>query len=219
MKPNSALLIIDVQNDFCPGGALEVPDGDRIIPVINRLSAYFHRVIATQDWHPIGHISFAGNHPGYGVGDTVKVDGEDQYLWPEHCVPGTKGADLHPDLDTDHVHLILRKGFREQLDSYSAFFENDRKTPTGLDDYLSGLGIDELYLVGLALDYCVYYSAISAVQLGYRCSVIQDGTKGIDAPKGNLKKALDSMYSAGVHLIQSDSLALEGISQEERDFG
>lgn len=219
MKRDSVLLIIDMQNDFCPGGALEVPEGDRIITTINRISPYFQRVVATQDWHPYDHVSLARNQSSHDVGETVKINDIDQYLWPDHCIQGSEGAELHPDLDTSPVHLILRKGFRTELDSYSAFFENDKETTTGLHSYLQSMNIDNVYITGLALDYCVYYSALDAVELGYNVYVIQDASKGIDEPKDNLKKALSNMQSKGVHLVQSESLPLEGLSPEDRDYG
>ena len=162
---HAVLLVIDVQKDFCPGGALAVNGGDRIIPLINKIMEKFERVVATQDWHPVEHTSFAVNHKGKKVLDTVAVHGITQVLWPEHCVQGTEGADFHPDLEKRYFNLILRKGMNPELDSYSAFFENDKTTSTGLEYYLKGLGLSHVYICGLATDYCVYYSAMDALKL------------------------------------------------------
>jgi nicotinamidase/pyrazinamidase len=157
------LLIVDVQNDFCPGGSLPVERGDEVVEVINRISPTFTRVVATQDWHPRGHLSFASNHPGCRPLETVDVNGIAQVLWPDHCVQGTAGAELHPLLDTRGIGLVLRKGMTVGLDSYSAFFENDRTSPTGLAGYLRGLGVEELFVCGLATDYCVLATAMDAL--------------------------------------------------------
>ena len=189
MENNKALIIIDVQNDFCPGGALPVPDGDKIIPVINKLSGRFKKVIATQDWHPKDHMSFAMNHPGKKEFEVFDYNGMKQVLWPAHCVPGTPGAEFHPNLNTENINLILRKGNNPEIDSYSAFRENDKETLTGLQGYLRTLEIKETYLCGLALDYCVFYSAMDAKELGFETFVVIDGTKGIDSPDGNINKS------------------------------
>jgi nicotinamidase/pyrazinamidase len=200
-----ALLIIDVQNDFCPGGALPVNYGDRIIPAINAISGEFDRVIATQDWHPHNHLSFARSHrkPAYS---TATVEGVEQVLWPVHCVAGTFGAQLRSDLNLEPVNLILRKGLNPRLDSYSAFLENDRKTETGLSFYLKGLGISELYLCGLALDFCVYYSALDARALGFATYLIEDATKGINAPGESVSRAMKDMTDRGVVAIRHEEL-------------
>lgn len=195
------LLVIDVQIDFCPGGNLPVPDGEQIVPLINRLIGRFERVVATQDWHPRDHVSFASNHPGKRPFDTIQ-SGE-QILWPDHCIPGTRGAEFHPDLDTLGFDLILRKGSNPNLDSYSAFFENDRRTPTGLHFYLQGLGIKSVYLAGLALDVCVYYSAMDALKLGFQTAVLEDACRGIDSPPGSLKLRLGEMEEAGVRVLKA----------------
>jgi nicotinamidase/pyrazinamidase len=200
-----ALIIIDVQNDFCPGGALAVPDGDTVIPVINRISSRFDKVVATQDWHPEDHISFAVRHM-LNEYEVIKLEEIEQVLWPVHCVPGTWGAEFHKDLDTRPVDLIIRKGNNPEIDSYSAFFENDRKTVTGLHYYLQGLKIEKLYLCGLATDYCVYYSAIDARNLGFDVYFIIDGTRGIDFPADNIKKSLQHMTGRGIHIITHDKL-------------
>lgn len=173
------------------------------MPVINDLYPVFGRVAATQDWHPADHVSFAANHPGKSPCDTISSEIGDQILWPDHCVQGTGGAEFHPDLDTLPFDLIIRKGTDPNLDSYSAFFENDRKTPTGLHFYLNGLGIDTVYLVGLALDVCVYYSAMDALELGFRTIVVEDACRGIDNPAGSLPVRLEEMEKAGVRILKS----------------
>lgn len=202
-KNKAALLVIDVQNDFCPGGSLAVPKGDKIIPAINDLAKKFHEVIATQDWHPRNHISFASNHPGKKINEEIKVNGINQVLWPDHCIKGTKGASFHPKLDTTQFDLILRKGNNPKIDSYSAFQENDKKTITGLNGYLKNLEIKNVYIAGLALDYCVYFSAMDANELGYNTFVIKDATKGINKPEGSIEKALNRMKEKGVKIIKS----------------
>jgi nicotinamidase/pyrazinamidase len=208
---NSAMLIIDVQNDFCPGGALAVKDGDKVIEPLNRLSSLFAakggRVIATQDWHPVDHASFAASHENKKAGDTVDLGGvKGQVLWPAHCVQGSAGAEFHGALDLKPVNLIVRKGFRRGLDSYSAFFENDRKTSTGLDGLLKALFIDTLALGGLATDYCVLYSALDAVALGYETIVAADAVRGVDYPAGSAERALKTLEEAGVILAASEEI-------------
>jgi nicotinamidase/pyrazinamidase len=180
--PTDALLVIDLQNDFCPGGALAVPEGDQIVPLINRLAQRFEHVILTQDWHPRGHISFASSHPGTAPFTTIEVAYGTQTLWPDHCVQGTRGADFHPGLDIPHAALILRKGFRRQIDSYSAFLEDDHKTPTGLASYLRERGMKRLFLCGLAYDFCVRFSAIDGTAAGFECLVIEDVTRAVGLP-------------------------------------
>jgi nicotinamidase/pyrazinamidase len=206
METIKALIIVDVQNDFCHGGALAVPEGDKIIPVINKLSGKFERVVATQDWHPTDHMSFAANHPGKKVYDVIEYKGIEQVLWPAHCVSGTPGAEFHPELNTENLNLILRKGTNPEIDSYSAFQENDKKTITGLEGYLKSLEIKETYLCGLALDYCVFYSAMDAKELGFETYVVIDATKGIDSPEGNIDKSLAIMEKKGIKIIKSDDL-------------
>ena len=206
MKKNNALIIVDVQNDFCPGGKLAVPDGDKIIQTINKLSNKFEKVIATQDWHPENHLSFAVNHPGKKEFEVFDYKGIKQVLWPAHCVSGTPGADFHPDLTIKNINLILRKGSNPEIDSYSAFRENDRTTMTGLEGYLKSLEIKEIYLCGLALDYCIFYSAMDAKELGFETFVIIDGTKGIDSPIGNIDKSLNVMKEAGIKIVESKDL-------------
>ena len=203
MSANSVLLVVDVQGDFCPGGNLPVPEGDKVVPVINRLSRRFQRIAATQDWHPQNHVSFASNHPGSNPFDTIRGKEGGQILWPDHCVPGTTGAEFHPQLDTLGFDLIVRKGTDPNLDSYSAFFENDHKTPTGLHFYLEGLKVKSVYLVGLALDVCVYFSAIDALKLGFHTVLVEDACRGIDTPPGSLKARLEEMRKSGVQILRA----------------
>ncbi|WP_372891159.1 bifunctional nicotinamidase/pyrazinamidase [Rhodosalinus sp.] len=198
MRPaTEALIVIDVQNDFCPGGALAVPEGDAIVPGINALMREFPAVILTQDWHPAGHSSFASQHPGKAPMQTVEMPYGPQILWPDHCVQGTPGAAFHPDLDTDRADLILRKGVRPEIDSYSAFFENDGQTPTGLEGYLRTRGLSRLTMVGLATDVCVAYSAQDAARLGFEVELHADLCRGIDH-EGSLGHALAEMRARGV---------------------
>jgi len=205
--PRDVLLVVDVQNDFIPGGALPVKGGDEIVPLVNRIAARFERVVLTQDWHTPGHTSFASAHPGKKPFETIQLAYGTQVLWPDHCVQGTPGADFHKDLSIPHAELILRKGFRRQMDSYSAFFEADGKTATGLAGYVRDRGFKQVFLVGLATDFCVGWSALDARKIGLPAYVIEDATRGIDA-NGSLAKAWDQMRSAGVHRIQSSDLAL-----------
>ncbi len=194
-----ALIVIDVQNDFCPGGALAVPDGDSIVAGINALMEEVDAVIFTQDWHPSGHSSFASQHEGKEPYDLIEMPYGPQVLWPDHCVQGSDGAALHADLNTDRADLIIRKGFRKAIDSYSAFFENDRSTPTGLEGYLRTRGIERLTMVGLATDFCVNFSAVDAARLGFDVSVQQDLCRAIDLD-GSLAAAIEGMATAGVTL-------------------
>ncbi len=200
-----ALLIIDVQNDFCPGGALEVPDGDQIIPVINALSDTFDVVIQTQDWHPEGHSSFASSHNGKEPFETIEMPYGNQVLWPDHCVQGSDGAEFHPDLETNRSQLIIRKGFRKEIDSYSAFYENDETTTTGLSGYLRERNIDTLYAVGLATDFCVKWSVIDGMEEGFDVFVVKDAVKGIDID-GSVDQAWQEMLDAGAEKVSSEDL-------------
>lgn len=193
-----ALLVIDVQNDFCPGGALAVADGDAIVPKINAMMDDFDTVILTQDWHPAGHSSFAASHDGANPFDVVEMSYGPQVLWPTHCVQGSAGADFHPDLRTD-ADLIIRKGFRPAIDSYSAFFENDHETPTGLEGYLRTRGVTKITMVGLAFDFCVNYSAVDAARLGFEVVVDASATRTIDL-NGSDAEARKAMTEAGVLL-------------------
>jgi nicotinamidase/pyrazinamidase len=194
-----ALIVIDVQNDFCPGGALAVPEGDRIVSGINALMDSSDAVILTQDWHPKGHSSFASNHAGKAPYELIAMPYGTQVLWPDHCIQGSEGARFHADLHVDRADLIIRKGYNPAIDSYSALFENDRTTPTGLEGYLRTRGIDRLVMVGLALDFCVNYSAVDAAKLGFDVTVRQDLCRAIDLD-GSLSAALDGMRSADVTL-------------------
>lgn len=194
-----ALIVIDVQNDFCPGGALAVPEGDAIVAGINALMAAFPAVILTQDWHPAGHSSFASSHAGKAPYDMTDMPYGPQVLWPDHCVQGTQGAAFHPALNTTRADLILRKGMNPAIDSYSAFFENDRTTPTGLEGYLRTRGITDLTLTGLATDFCVNYSALDAARLGFAVTVREDLSRAIDL-NGSLSAARTAMRDAGVTL-------------------
>jgi len=194
------LLVIDVQNDFCPGGALAVNDGDAVVPAINRIARHFGHVALTQDWHPAGHSSFASSHPGSAPFETIAMPYGPQTLWPDHCVQGTAGAAFHPALATVSAELVIRKGFRREIDSYSAFYENDRQTPTGLAGYLRERGLTRVFLVGLATDYCVYYSAVDARRLGFDAVVIDSACRAIDLG-GSLAAAWTGMQDAGVERI------------------
>jgi nicotinamidase/pyrazinamidase len=194
-----ALIVIDVQSDFCPGGALAVPEGDTIVPGINALMAKAGAVILTQDWHPAGHSSFASSHAGKAPYEMTQMPYGSQVLWPDHCVQGSLGAQFHPDLATDRADLVIRKGFNPAIDSYSAFFENDRKTPTGLEGYLRTRGIDSLVMVGLATDFCVNFSAVDAARLGFSVTVREDLCRAIDLD-GSLAAAREGMAAAGVTL-------------------
>ncbi len=195
-----ALIVIDVQNDFCPGGALAVAEGDAIIPRINALMDDFAVKVLTQDWHPADHASFAANHAGAAPFSLTEMPYGPQVLWPTHCVQGTDGAAFHEDLRTDPADLIIRKGFRADIDSYSAFFENDHTTPTGLEGYLKTRGVTTLTLVGLATDFCVAYSAIDAAGLGFTVTVLEGACRAIDLD-GSLAAARDKMRAAGVRLV------------------
>lgn len=194
-----ALIVIDVQNDFCPGGALAVAGGDEIVPMVNRLIGEFDHVVLTQDWHPAGHSSFASVHPGKNPFETTEMPYGTQTLWPDHCVQGTDGAAFHADLEWTKAELVIRKGFRPAIDSYSAFFENDRRTPTGLAGYLRERGISDLTLVGLATDFCVAYSALDAVRSGFKATVLLEACRAIDLG-GSLAAMKNEMAKAGVTL-------------------
>ncbi len=205
-EKNQALLVIDVQNDFCPGGSLAVRDGDQVVPVINHFTSKFSRVVATQDWHPDDHVSFAKNHPGKNVYDRVEVNGLSQVLWPVHCVQGTIGADFHPALRTEDFNLILHKGTNPLVDSYSAFMDNDKKLMTGLEGYLRSLGVSEVFICGLATDYCVFFSAMDAVGLGFSTHVIIDACRGVDVPANNIANRIKMMKENGVVLLHSTDI-------------
>ncbi|WLH33199.1 bifunctional nicotinamidase/pyrazinamidase [Pseudomonas sp. FP2196] len=201
----TALLVIDVQNDFIPGGSLPVPEGDRIVPLINQLARQFTQVVIAQDWHPKGHASFASSHPGRQPYEVIQLPYGEQKLWPDHCVQDTAGAEFHPQLHLPHAQLVIRKGCNPDIDSYSAFLEADRRTTTGLAGYLKERGIDTVYMVGLALDFCVMFSALDARAAGFNAFVVLDACRAIDLD-GSLAAAIDRMQSAGVGLLQSTDL-------------
>jgi nicotinamidase/pyrazinamidase len=200
-----ALLIVDIQNDFCPGGALAVADGDAVVPVVNQLIEKFDHIIQTQDWHPAGHHSFASSHEGKNPYDTAELEYGTQVLWPDHCVQGTEGAEFHPELNTRKTQVIIRKGFRKPIDSYSTFFENDQKTVTGLAGYLKERGITELYAVGLATDFCVKWSVLDGIDQGFRMNVVEDAVRGIDL-NGSLEAAWQEMRGKGANIVSSKDL-------------
>lgn len=201
-----ALIVVDVQNDFCPGGALAVPMGDRVVPVVNRLMPAFDLVVATQDWHPADHGSFAASHPGRRVGEQIVLDGLAQILWPVHCVAETAGAQLHPELDRQRIGLVVRKGTERQIDSYSAFFDNGHRRATPLHEELARRGITRVYVCGLATDYCVKFTALDAVELGYPTYAVCDAMQGVNLQPGDAQRALDTMAACGVHLVDASSL-------------
>lgn len=201
-QDRDALVAIDIQNDFCPGGALAVADGDRVVPPTNALMAVFDHVVLTQDWHPAGHDSFASSHRGRAPFETVEAAHGPQTLWPDHCVQGSHGAGFHADLLVDRAELVIRKGFRHAVDSYSAFRENDHATPTGLAGYLAERGFRRLFLTGLATDYCVAYSALDGRREGFEVLVVEDACRAIDLD-GSLAAAWRQMGEAGVHRIDS----------------
>ncbi len=206
IQPGDALIVVDVQNDFCPGGALAVPDGDAVVPVINRIMRAFPVVVATQDWHPDGHISFASRHVGREPFQVVQIEGTEQVLWPDHCVEGTPGADLHPDLDATALRVVLRKGTNPEVDSYSAFVENDRMTTTGLAGLLRELGVQRVFLGGLATDVCVRATALDGRRAGFQVILLEDACRAVDVPPGNLEKALEEMKAADVPILRTDEL-------------
>ena len=199
-----ALLLIDIQNDFLPGGRLAVPHGDEIIPLVNALQPKFDLVVATQDWHPSGHQSFASSHPGRNAFDRIELHGLPQVLWPDHCTQAGPGAELAPALHTARIEAIFRKGTNVEIDSYSAFFDNGHRKSTGLADYLRGRNVTEVYVVGLAGDYCVYYSALDALAAGFSTTVLTDATRAISSE--GFSAALLDLEAKGAHLVQSDAL-------------
>jgi len=204
----NALVIVDLQNDFLPGGALAVPHGDEIIRLANKLQRHFNLLLATQDWHPPNHGSFATNHPGKKPGDRIMLDGIEQILWPVHCVQNTHGADFAPSFDTSRIAHVFHKGIDPLIDSYSTFFDNAHRRRTGLGEYLKERSINDIYLLGLALDYCVKYSALDARQLGFNTHIILDGCRGIGLDPGDLDRAIDEIKRAGAILLQSRDLSL-----------
>lgn len=206
MQNNSALIVVDVQNGFTPGGNLAVANADQIIPKINQLAQYFDNVVLTQDWHPENHVSFAENHAGRQPFDTVQLAYGPQILWPAHCIQGTHDAALHPALHAPHAQLVIRKGFHAEIDSYSAFMEADHKTSTGLAGYLNARGIDTLFIAGIATDFCVAWTAMDACRLGFKTFVVSDASKGIDL-QGSLQHAWQDMLAHGVKRIYVKDIA------------
>ena len=206
-KPGSSdvFLVIDVQNDFCSGGSLAVPGGEAVVPVINRLATGFEHVVLIQDWHPASHGSFASSHPGKAPFETLTMPYGDQVLWPDHCVQETRGALFHDDLDIPHAEMILRKGYRKAIDSYSAFFENDHSTPTGLHGYLRERGLSRVVVAGLALDYCVRYSAEDALKRGFEVVLVEDACRAIDVGAG-VKNTRSSLARAGAVILTSEEM-------------
>ncbi len=201
-----ALLLVDLQNDFLPGGALAVPRGDEVVPIANQLARQFDVVIATQDWHPADHGSFAANHPGKKPGERIELAGLEQILWPVHCVQGSRGAEFSPQLDTTKVARVFRKGTDRSLDSYSAIYDNARRKSTGLDAYLREQGVTDIYIAGLATDYCVKYTAEDAVSLGFNVHVIADACRGVDLRTGDSQQALQDLRRIGVHVVSSEEV-------------
>lgn len=208
----NALILVDIQNDFLPGGALAVPRGDEVIAPANRLQARFDLVVATQDWHPADHGSFAAHHPGRQPGEAIELGGLPQVLWPVHCVQGTRGAEFPAELDTSRVAGMFRKGTDPGIDSYSGFFDNGRRQATGLDAYLRERGVSHVYVAGLATDYCVKATAIDARWLGYRVTLVEDACRGVERRPGDVRRAIDEMRAAGVEVV--DSAVLAGLSPQ-----
>jgi nicotinamidase/pyrazinamidase len=196
-----AFLMVDIQNDFVPGGALPTRNGDEVVPVANRLQTQFELVVATQDWHPVNHKSFASMHAGKFPGDVIDLNGLEQVLWPNHCVQGSRGADLHPALDRARIARIVQKGTDPEIDSYSGFFDNGHRKSTGLEDYLRSEGVTDVYIVGLATDYCVRWTALDALRLGFVTHVIPDGCRGVELQPGDIERAIEEMRGAGARIV------------------
>ena len=202
----TCLLLVDLQNDFMPGGALAVPRGNEVLATANRLAAAFDHVVASQDWHPSDHGSFASQHPGREPGEVIDLAGIEQVLWPDHCVQGSFGSEFHEDLDRSQVDAVFRKGTDPRLDSYSAFFDNARRRSTGLAEHLAARGVEELWLLGLASDYCVKFSALDAASVGLRTLVVEEGCRGIDLSPGDVARAWGEMRAAGVKVVSEASV-------------
>jgi len=201
-----ALILVDLQNDFITGGALEVPQGETVVPLCNRLQQHFPLVVATQDWHPANHGSFAANHTGKKPGETIELDGLEQILWPVHCVQGSEGAAFVGQLEQSNIEKVFQKGTDPNIDSYSGFFDNGHKKATGLGDYLKAKGVDEVYVVGLAADYCVKFTALDAQKLGFTTHLVADATKGVDLAEGDTDKAIAEMRKHGIQILQSSDI-------------
>lgn len=201
-----ALILVDIQNDFVPGGALAVPDGDAVVAVANRLIACFDLVVATQDWHPADHGSFVSQHRGCKIGDVIDLNGLQQMLWPDHCVQNSRGAELVGGLDAKRITKVFRKGMDKAVDSYSAFFDNGHRNATGLGDYLKEQKVDDLTIMGLATDYCVKFTALDARSEGFKVRVLKEGVRGVEVRKGDCERAFEEMKKAGVQIVRMDSL-------------
>ena len=206
------LILVDLQNDFLPGGALAVPDGDAVIPVANRLMSKFPLVVATQDWHPANHGSFAVNHPGRALFEQIELNGLPQTLWPAHCVQGTTGAELAAALNRERIMRVFPKGTDASIDSYSGFFDNGHRRATGLGDHLKSCGVTEVYVCGLATDYCVKFTALDAVCLGFKTHLIEDASRGVNIGPEDVKKAIAEMKKAGVEVVSYESVSYESVS-------
>jgi nicotinamidase/pyrazinamidase len=211
----NALILVDIQNDFVPGGALAVPEGDAVVPVANKLqeAGGFDRIVATQDWHPADHGSFAANHPGRKVGEVIDLNGLRQILWPVHCVQETRGASFVDGLSTLHIDRVFTKGTDPSIDSYSGFFDNGHRRATGLGDYLMAEGVTDVYVLGLATDYCVKFTALDARQLGFNTFLVEDGCRGVNLTPGDVGRAVEEMKSAGVRVLNSDQV-LESLRRQ-----
>lgn len=207
MTYKKALIMVDLQNDFCKGGSLAVPGGDEVIPLANQLEQYFDLVIATQDWHPYDHTSFAANHSDCAVGDVIEVDELEQILWPVHCVQSTRGAEFHPELKTEKIHRIFHKGTDKNIDSYSAFYDNAHRRSTGLEEYLRSEGVEDVYVMGLATDYCVKFSVLDALHHYFNVFVIRDACRGVELKTGDIDRAYEEMKRAGAQIIHVADIA------------
>ncbi len=201
-----ALLLIDIQNDFMPDGSLPVPDGNAVIPIANQLMPHYAWVVATQDWHPADHHSFASNHPHTEVGDVIQLNGLQQMMWPDHCIQNTHGAEFCATLQTDRIHRVIQKGTDPQIDSYSGFFDNARRKATGLETFLREQNVSEVTLVGVATDYCVKFTALDAIDLGFQTTVVTDGVRGVNLRDGDCDRAFAEMSAAGIELVESGTL-------------
>jgi nicotinamidase/pyrazinamidase len=200
---SKALILVDIQNDFCPGGSLAVNDGDKIIPVVNSIMNDFEHIIATQDWHPVNHISFASNNEGKNIGDLIELNGNTQVMWPNHCVQNTMGAEFVSTLDTSKITKIFKKGTNKNVDSYSGFFDNDHQSETGLSHYLKSENINEIYVTGLATDYCVKYTVLDALNLGFKTNLVVDCVRGVNLNHDDVENAIKEMEKAGAKIIRS----------------
>lgn len=201
-----ALILVDLQNDFMPGGALAVADGDRVVPIANHLMPYFDLVIATQDWHPADHLSFASQHHGKKIGEVIDLDGMEQVLWPDHCVQRTPGAAMHSDLDRDQIRHVVQKGMDRRIDSYSGFFDNGHRQATGLAELLREQGVTDATVLGLATDYCVKFTALDAVKLGLRTYLVEDGCRGVNLNPGDVSQAIEKMKNDGVRVLTANQI-------------